>query len=111
MFHGGAGNDHPVKIPVPDFIEAFVKSSQVLWSSIFGNMRIHFDQLCFHLQRGIPQKPEQLGLRINLRGHQVHNGDLQRTDILGTCAGIRKRFISVEAIRRMFSILMMMAAW
>ena len=33
--------------------------------------------------RGCSQQPQQLGLRLDLGGHQVEDGDLQGPDVLG----------------------------
>ncbi len=36
----------------------------------------------FHLQRGVAEQAQQLGLGGDLGGHQVEDGDAQRADIL-----------------------------
>ena len=46
-------------------------------------------QLHVHLEGGVPQEPEQLGLGLGLGGHEVEDGYFQRADVLhgGPLAG------------------------
>ena len=49
---------------------------------VLGDVAEGVEQLHLYLKRGVGQLPQQLSLSHDLRGHQVQNQQLQRTDIL-----------------------------
>ena len=78
-----AGDDHPVELAVADLIERPVEPGQVFGGGVLGLVGRHLQQRDVGLQRAVTEAPQDLCLGLHLRGHQVQDEDLQRTDVLG----------------------------
>ncbi len=55
---------------------------QVFGGDVLGLVAGGVEQGHLHLQRGVAEQAQELGLGGDLGGHQVQDGDAQRTDIL-----------------------------
>ena len=60
----------------------------MLLGGILGAVGGDHHQLQMHLQRRVAQQTAELGLRDDLRGHEIQQHDLQRADVLGLCPGL-----------------------
>ena len=66
-----------------DFVEGLVKGQQMLFGGVFRFVGFRMNQFQLHLQGRIAQKTGELGLRVDLGGHEIEQQDFQRTDVLG----------------------------
>ena len=83
QFHRGAGDDHAVKIPVPDLVKGLVEGQHMFLRGVFRSAPGDFQQFHLDLQGRVAQQPCQLGLRGDLGGHQIQNQQMQGADVLG----------------------------
>jgi hypothetical protein len=80
--HGGPRNDQPVEAFVQHLVQGLVESLQVRRRGVLRVVRLHVDEGDVYLQWGVAQQAQQLGLRDDLRGHQVQHGYAQGPDVL-----------------------------
>ena len=81
-----AGDDHAVKMTVLDLIKRGVEGLQMLSRNVLRLVRRRFQQLNLDLQRSVGQLAQNLGLGDDFRGHEVHQQQLQGTNVLMHCA-------------------------
>ena len=82
QFHRRAGDDEAVELLAAHLGEGFVVGDQVFGGDVLRLVRGGVQQGHFHLQRGVAEQAQQLGLGGDLGGHQVEDGHAQRADIL-----------------------------
>ena len=76
VLHRRAGDDQAVKGPVPHLVKGFVEGQHVGLGGVLGHVAAGGDQLQLDLDGGVAQHPGQLGLGLDLGGHQVQQQDL-----------------------------------
>lgn len=77
-----ASDDHSVEELVSDRVEGLVEREHMFCRSILVGPAACRDELNLDLKRSVAQKPCQLRLRSDLRGHEVKDQNAQRPDIL-----------------------------
>lgn len=82
ILHRGAGDDHPVEVPVLYRLEGGVEGLQMILVRVLGLVAGRPQQLHLNLKRRVGQLSEQLGLGDDLGGHQIENQDAQGADVL-----------------------------
>ena len=82
VLHGGAGDDHTVVFSVTDLIEGGIEGGQVVGIGVLRDVAGGVQQLHLHLEGGVGQLAQQLGLCDDLGGHQVQDQKVQRAHVL-----------------------------
>ena len=82
QLHGRAGDDHAVEVLILDLVECGVERVQVLFGHVLGIVRGRLQQAYLYLQGRVRQLAHDLSLGDYLRGHEVEQQHLQRTDVL-----------------------------
>ena len=88
LLHGRTRDDHAVVLLVLDLVEGLVEGQHMLLGGVAGFMGGGLEQLQLHLQGGVADEAGDLGLRLDLLGHEVEHEDMQGTDILGDGASL-----------------------
>ena len=69
--HRSSGDDHAVVFPLADLRKRHVKLIQMAGRRILGLVGTQHQKRAVNLQRRVGQRPQKLGLRLLLNGHQV----------------------------------------
>lgn len=83
VLHGGAGHNEAVIELVAEGVESVVELNQVVGAHVGGLVAGDAHEVAAHLQRGLGDEAQDLGLGLHLLGHEVQDGDAQRADLLG----------------------------
>ena len=71
LLHRRAGDDHTVVFPVLYLIKGVVELVHVTFRGVLGSMTAYLQKVHIHLQWRVAQQTQQLGLRVDLGGHQI----------------------------------------
>ena len=82
LFHGCAGDNHPVELLIIHVGKVAVKRLHVFHRRVLRRMALYLHERDFQLQRSIGEQAHQIGLRGNLQRHQVQDDNPQRADVL-----------------------------
>ena len=86
LFYRRTGDNHSVELLIFQYIEVMIERLHVLYRCILRGMTLEFHESHFDLKRRIREETYQVCLGGNLDRHQVEDHNLQRTDVLRTCA-------------------------
>ena len=86
LFYRCTGDNHPIELLILQYIEVMIERLHVLYRCILRGMTLEFHESHFDLKRRIREETYQVCLGGNLDRHQVEDHNLQRTNVLRTCA-------------------------
>ena len=78
LLHRCSGHDEAVEVFALHLVEEAVVGVHVLERRVFADVRTHLHQMHLERQRRSGEQSRIVGLRLNLFGHQVEDGDAQR---------------------------------
>ena len=88
LLHGGSRDDHTVVLLVLDLVEGLVEGQHMLLGGVAGLMGGGLEQLQLHLEGGVADEARDLGLGLDLLGHEIEHENVEGTDVLGDGAGL-----------------------
>ena len=91
MLHRRAGDHESVVVVVAERVKRLVELDQMVGADVGGLVRGGLHEVDLHLQRGLGDQAEQLGLRLDLLGHEVEDHQLERADTLTFRLGLLQR--------------------
>lgn len=83
VLHGGAGHNEAVIELAAEGVESVVELNQVVGAHVGGLVAGDAHEVAAHLQRGLGDEAQDLGLGLHLGGHEVQDGHAKRADLLG----------------------------
>ena len=91
VLHRRTGDHESVVIVVAERVKRLVELDQMVGADVGGLVRGGLHEVDLHLQRGLGDQAEQLGLRLDLLGHEVEDHQLERADTLTFRLGFLQR--------------------
>jgi hypothetical protein len=82
VLHGCPGDDHAVVVLVLERVERVVELDQVVLTHVRGLVRGDAHEVAAHLQRRLADEAEDLGLGLDLGGHEVEDDHPERANLL-----------------------------
>ena len=82
VLHGRAGDDEAVVVLVAEGVERVVELDEVVLGDVGGLVGGDAHEVAAHLQRGLGDEAQDLGLGLDLGGHEVEDRHAQGTNLL-----------------------------
>ena len=82
LLHRRSGDDQPVKMAIPEFLESIIKLHQVRGCNIDRAVHACPHKSDIELKRGIGKHSQELEFCLLFGRHKVVDADLERTDVL-----------------------------